>query len=302
MFSSIMVPLDGSAFAEQALSYALAVARRAGAALHLMRVHVVYALQPPASSWLPYDAALESESRRRELDYLTAVAGRLAPQAAVRVLTGLADGLAADGILAHARAVSADLIVMTTHGAGPLSRVFLGSTADELVRRSPTPLLLIRPHEKAAGLGTEPVVRRILIPLDGSTHSEQILGPALALGRLTGAAFKLLHVVERPRDVSHKEEEGRPYLEGLAERLRQQSVKVETRVVTNGHVASAVLTEVVDSAYDLIALATHGRGGFKRFLLGSVADKVLRAAPCPLLVLRPDGKDPADQEGPTPNG
>ena len=74
--------------------------------------------------------------------------------------------------------------MMTTHGHGPLSRFWLGSVADEMVRRATTPILLVRPHEKAIDLAAEPVLRHILIPLDGSALAEQVLGPAAALGSL----------------------------------------------------------------------------------------------------------------------
>ncbi len=287
MFRSIMVPLDGSPFAEQALPYAVAVARRAGATLDLMRVHVIYAMQPTASSWLPYQAELEHESRCHEAEYLSAVAECLEPHAGVQVRTGLAEGLGADGILAHARDTRADLIVMTTHGAGPVGRVLLGSTADELVRRTETPLFLIRPRAgEAADPGEERVVRHVLIALDGSAPSEQILDPAVSLGWLSGAAFTLLHV-ETPAEARDRGTvDARPYLENLAEPLRRQECAVRVRAVKAGSAATAILKEAADADCDLIALATHGRGGLTRLLMGSVAEKVLRDAPCPVLTVK----------------
>jgi nucleotide-binding universal stress UspA family protein len=296
MIHHVLVPLDGSPFAERALPFALAVARRSGAFLDLVRVHVVYAMQPTASSWLPYDAELEQESRQLEQDYLDEVAGRVAAAGGTGVTRGVADGLSVDGILSRAHEQSADLIVMTTHGAGPISRAFLGSTADELVRRSPTPLLLIQPQEVPVGLGGEPSLSRLLIPLDGSALAEQILGPAADLARLTGASVTLLHVNEPARRSGAAQ--ARPYLEGVAERLRRQGLKVQTFVVSDSRVVPAILGAARAADCDLIALATHGRGGLRRLLLGSVADKILRAAACPLLVLRPACENRPAEERP----
>jgi nucleotide-binding universal stress UspA family protein len=285
-----MVPLDGSPFAEQALPYAMAVARRAGAALDLMRVHVVYAMQPPSNSRLPYSPEVEREDRALESAYLNEVAGRVREKSGFRLTTGLADGLTADGILARAREVSAALVVMTTHGAGPLSRAFLGSTADELVRRSPIPLLLVRPRV-SPDLGREPIIKKILVPVDGSSRAEQILRPAMALGRLTGATLTLLYVEAPSGGPDRGIVEARPYLENLADHLRGQSCEVRVRVVADAHIARAILSVAREGDYDLIALATHCRVGLKRLLLGSVADKVLRTARCPLLVLNPAEPD-----------
>jgi nucleotide-binding universal stress UspA family protein len=292
-----MVPLDGSPFAERALPYALTVARRTGATIDLVRVHVVYAMQPQASSWLPYDADLERECRGLEQVYLDEVAGQVEAAGAARVSCGVANGLSVDGILCRARERSADLIVMTTHGAGPISRAFLGSTADELVRRSPTPLLLIRPQEANADLRGEPALSRLLIPLDGSALAEQILRPAADLARATGATVMLLYVNEPARRSGAV---ARPYLEGVAQRLRLQSLEVQTLVVSDDRVVPTMLRAARAGACDVIALATHGRGGLRRLLLGSVADKILRAASCPLLVLRPAGEELSHSESPTP--
>jgi nucleotide-binding universal stress UspA family protein len=86
-------------------------------------------------------------------------------------------------------------VAMSTHGRGPLSRFWLGSVADALMRRLPVPLLLVRPQEGAPDLSEEPPLRRILIPLDGSALAEEVLAPALALGGLVGAEYTLLWVV-----------------------------------------------------------------------------------------------------------
>ncbi len=177
MFRSILVPLDGSAFAEQALPLAVDVARRAGAALNLVQVHVLYALNEPAAAWLAFDPAEDAAFKEQERAYLDAVGRRIADPR-TPVATSLALGLEADGILEQIQARRADLIVMTTHGRGPVSRFFLGSVADEVVRRSPVPVLLLRPHDPPTGPATPPAISNVMVPLDGSALAEDVLGPA----------------------------------------------------------------------------------------------------------------------------
>jgi nucleotide-binding universal stress UspA family protein len=295
MFRSIVVPLDGSRFAEQSLPLALGLAHKAGTTLHLVQVHGLYALRDPAYGWLPYDPALDAKLKEEELAYLDALAMRVAAFCPLATTSTVMSGLVTDGILAHAKANTADLIVMTTHGRGPLSRAFLGSVADELVRRISTPVLVVRPKEvdAAADILDAAHVRQVLIAVDRSALSEQIVEPALLLGRTTGATITLMHALESPRHAvaaaAHEDraaEEAHAYLETLAQRLRAHSLEVQVRIVRGQHAATAILNESANG-YDLVALTTHGHGGIKRLLLGSVADKVVRGAHIPVLVYCP---------------
>jgi nucleotide-binding universal stress UspA family protein len=146
----------------------------------------------------------------------------------------------------------------------------------------------------------------VLIPLDGSPLAEQAVEPAVALGGLTQADFTLVQAVEPEvligddlggfgtvtaglADLEQMEEQARGYLEGVARRLRARSLRVRTSVVTGKHPVAAILQGAREHGADLIALATHGYGGVTRLLLGSVADKVVRGAPTPVLVFRPAG-------------
>jgi nucleotide-binding universal stress UspA family protein len=182
VFRSFLVPLDGSDFAEQALPLAFGIARRAAAALHLVRVHVpsaaLYPVMPMESMGTDRDQPLAEAER----SYLDGVARRLAATTAAPVTSALVHGPVVDGILEQARSQAADLILMTTHGLGPLSRFWLGSVADELVRRSSVPVLLVRPQEPPPDLTSEVGPHRILIPLDGSPLAERVVEPAIALG------------------------------------------------------------------------------------------------------------------------
>jgi len=301
MYRSLLVPLDGSTFAEHALPLALGLARRAGAALNVVSVHVPL-LSTAADSIAPGTCEAEARILEQERAYLDGIVSRLAKLAPVPVTSSLVEGpLVAELLSGHAAVTKADLVVMTTHGRGPLSRLWLGSVADEMVRRGTPPVLLVRPHEKGVDLATEPEVRHILIPLDGSALAEQILAPARDFGGLTQAEFTLLRVYGPAIDVdplAYAAQEGvegaveqlrvraQDYLQRVAEGFSGQGCKVQTQAVLGQHPATAVLDAAQNLAVSLITLETHGRRGLPRLLLGSVADKVIRGASVPVLVHR----------------
>ncbi|HXG08223.1 MAG TPA: universal stress protein [Gemmataceae bacterium] len=303
MYRSLLVPLDGSTFGEQALPLALSIAHRAKAVLRLAHVHV-----PLAAMYVegvPFlDNDLESEAKEHERAYLDAVVKRLASDPAVSLTSTLLEGPIANALLEYAAAVGVDLLIMTTHGRGPLSRFWLGSVADQLVRQAPMPILLVRPREGSPELPGGPCFRHILIPLDGSPLAEQAIEPAVALGSLFEVGYTLLRVVNPLQTVGHDpagfaisgfdplvqkrlQVEAEDYLERIAERLRPRATRVLTRVIVGAQPAAAILDAAREQGADLIALATHGRGGLRRLLLGSIADKVLRGATTPVLVRRP---------------
>src|SRR5262245_4094757 len=177
MFHTILVPLDGSAFAEQALPWALCLADRAGARLCLVHVHALYGghVDTP-HCWAPYDPALDAQCKQQEQLYLDATAKWLAAASPVPIVTAMVEGIRSDALLEHIRHCQADLVVMATHGRGVLGRVFLGGVADELLREACVPLLLIHPREPVPGWLPEPVLKRVLVPLDGSALAEKALG------------------------------------------------------------------------------------------------------------------------------
>jgi nucleotide-binding universal stress UspA family protein len=302
MYRSILVPLDGSAFGEQALPLALAIARRAGAAVQLVHVHTAFVY---VESGFIYDNTADRHIRQQEQGYLEDAVKRWGSAAGGVPLSGaLRDGRVADAVQEQLAHTGADLIVLTTHGRGPLSRFWLGSVADELIRRASSPVLVVPARETAPDPTKEPLVRHVVIPLDGSTLAEQALEPAVALGRLLGADFSLLQVV-RPvffpghdptmggfpamgQPATHElQAAAHSYLDGVAQRLRARSLKVQTRVVVDTHPAVAILDQSTDRPEGLIALATHGRSGLPRALLGSIADKVVRGSTVPVLLCRP---------------
>lgn len=296
----ILVPLDGSLLAEGALPVAAELSRRSGATVELVHVHVPISPDPIHVEGLPViDEHMRSLRRDHERAYLEQLRERLGPAAAAA--TVLLDGPVAPTLAAHARAVSAWVIVLTTHGRGGLERIWLGSVADGLARVSPVPLLLVRP-EPAAGGGR---FGRILAPLDGSKASEAILEHAVRLARLEEGAEIVLFQVVRPLgevvwlpegastaaapqdDLPGRQRQARDYLDEAARPFLAAGLRVRIRVEVAGSVAAAILAAAHGEACDLVALATHGRSGLARVALGSVADKVVRASRTPVLLFRP---------------
>ncbi len=305
MYHLLMVPLDGSAFSECALPHALGIAQRSGARLELIHI-----CAPPYVSTFADDlvrrASVEPPrdlAREQARAYLDQLADRLSSRWHVPISTAVRQGPVANTLYSCALE-SIDLVVMTTHGHGPFSRFWLGSVADKLMRSLPMPLMLIRPHQEVSDQQLEvaaPTLQHVLIPLDGSRLAEEIVQPAVALGRLTSARYTLIQALD-PLVMEHSKppysvgldrrmlgevrKRALTYLEQVAERLRAQSLQVQTAlVVAQPHVA--ILDYAHKHAVDLIALATHGRGGGARMLLGSVADKVVRGADMPILLQRP---------------
>jgi nucleotide-binding universal stress UspA family protein len=316
MYYSILVPLDGSAFAEQALPLACEIARRAGATLRLVHVHVPYTANPIYVEGVPViDDQLRSLGQEHARAYLEQLRERLHGETAIPITTallstpgpGARDGTIAQVLAAHIAATPPDLIVMTTHGRGGPARFWLGSVTDSLLRWSNAPILLLRPHEAARADDRAPSIQHILIPLDGSGRSEAIMEHAMALGRLMHAEYTLLCVVAPsmpgaaapftvptdfdPDRTMRLQTEAQHYLDSIARPLQAAGTTVHTRVSNSARVADTILEEASRHGIDMIAMSTHGRGGLARLLIGSVADKVLRGTNLPMLVHRPPEPD-----------
>ncbi len=294
MYRAILVPLDGSLPSEQSLPYAAALARRSGAALQLVYVHTPLLLGEGTMYLGTPDVQLWEEEKK----YLASILNRLRRTGLEQVSAHVLEGPIADTLLEHTLNCGSDLVVMTTHGRGPISRFWLGSVADKLVHRLPIPLLLIPTREEEAPPRAEPEIRNVLVALDGTPAAEQILQPTATLAKLMGAACTLLRVVPAASPSAHSEEElsaaladklrakAHIYLQRLAGSVRDQGIAAQTRIIAHAHPATAILNEAASGEYDLIAPETHGRRGLPRLFLGSVADKVVRGAAEPVLVHR----------------
>jgi nucleotide-binding universal stress UspA family protein len=300
MTMQILVPMDGSRFSEQAIPSAYKIAQ-----LNRARVHLVRVLGAPrvvASEMGLIDGGFDAEQWQSADDYLVTHARRAPLGVQTRSVT--LTGPVVKSLTAYVASAGIDMIIMTTHGRTGLGRAWLGSVADGLVRSVKVPVVLLRPQKGANGPEVEPLqLRRILIPLDGSDLAEQAVESAVQLGWLTGARYTLMQVVnpvlpetyadiveqqmhEPDYELEHMRTLSREYLETTAERLRAVGLRVETVVVTHTETTAGIVQQAMASEADLIAMATHGRGGWKRFVLGSVAQGVLHRAHLPLLVLR----------------
>lgn len=331
MFRHIIVPLDGSDFSRTALPYAVSLAAAADA-----EVEVVSSVEPLAlfggagyavdftAGVGGYGSAMEGpaaaelvEATRsgREKD-LRSTAEEIRAAGVATVRWSLLDGEPSEMVGAHVEESGADLVVASTHGRGGLERAWLGSVTDRLVRRLTVPVLLVRPDEEGAegdpDLARRPALQRVLVPLDGSRLAEAALEPARRLARTTGASMILLRITEPAWDVGspylpriqeqqaqHMDEQRREagrYLEGVADTLRADGIEVFDIETREGPPSSTILSVARERA-DLVVMATHGRGGLRRWLLGSVSDKVIRGGTLPVLLVRPSEEEDRSERG-----
>ncbi len=301
MFERILIPLDGSPRAEMILGQVARILRREDSEIFLLRVidfvQVLKGMDPARR----VDAEkLREEERGKAEAYLEDLARRFSDRGA-RVRGRIAEGPAAEMIVAQARADRATLIALNTHGRTGMSRWLVGSIAEKVVRTSPVPVLLLRSFRRSPQGDLEPATagelpfRKMLVPTDGSPAAETIFAPARSVAELFEPEVVVFHaempvvppsaeigvIPALPATPSEKD----PLTAGLAERFRGAGLKVSRRTVL-GDAAAEILDCSRTSGVDLIAMATHGRSGFSRWFLGSVAERVLRHAEVPVLLLR----------------
>jgi nucleotide-binding universal stress UspA family protein len=300
MLRRILVPVDGSRFAEEALPLALRLARRDGAQLELVMVQERPLPITRAGGAPVRDPEYDRELRRDARAYLAALLGRLDAGDRARVGTALLDGRIVETLRDRIQEQQVDLVVMTTHARGGVSRAWLGSVADGLVRRSPAPVLLLRP-DGTAEPPRDPAFANVLIPLDGAPDSEQIIDRAIEVAGVEGVCYTLLRVLasEQSPAPAMASLRGEPpssraqratvetRLEAKVEGLRTGRLAVRAETVVDDVAAQGILKHAEESGADLIAMTTRSRGGLERLLLGSVADKVLRSSNLALLLLNP---------------
>jgi len=309
VFERIMVPLGGSHFAERAIPQALALASRWGASIELATVAEVASGGGVARSGKGGDARERGQEQARE--YLAGVEDRIraAGFAGEVEASVLSTGNIAQTLVHRIFEGETDFVVMTTHGRGAVERAWLGSTADGVIRRSPCPVLLLRPStDDGPEPPAEPVpfsrasaaFKRVVVPLDGSSESESILPqvvPLLGEGAqvtllqavppLSAGGYPYLpHSVREEQDQAEIKDATREYLEEMAARIGGESRSFQAAVPVTNQAGAAILKTAREQDADLIAMSTAGRGGVARLLLGSVADKVVRGSEIPVLVYR----------------
>jgi nucleotide-binding universal stress UspA family protein len=291
----ILYPTDFSEPAQHAGAYAAALARDTGACVSILHV---LAAPFPEETVIPGerpDAArpltVQEEERVRALLELQAGGGDFR---GLPVRTLLRTGPIEHEILQAVRQDSPDVVVMGTHGRGAVGRAVLGGVTAKVVRLSPRPVLAVR--WPRARLRTP--FARLLVPLDGSALAEGILSEARDLAVSLQAELVLARVIE-PGNYSRaysmadigalevrKAEAVAGYLKEVAARLEADGCRARTDVVF-GDPAVAILEHAAKVEADIIAMSTHGRSGLDRWLLGSVAEKVLTGSETPVLLYRP---------------
>ena len=294
-FASILVPLDGSPLAEQALPIAVAIAERARCRIKLVLVHQPLLLMEPGPAYTKVELAMQKADR----EYLRSVAARLRERLGRALSSAVLQGPIAQTLAKYVRELSTDLVIMTTHGRGGVRRAWLGSVADQLIRSLEIPVLLVRAGQPESAASSVDF-NEILVPLDGSPLAEAVLEPATALARLWDAEISLVQIVppvasDPPLAVPTgyddqltgiRREAAQDYIRDVSERLREQGIKASGVAVVGSGVAESLLDLASPEHVRLVAIATHGRGGARRLVLGSVADKVVRGADVPVLVVR----------------
>jgi nucleotide-binding universal stress UspA family protein len=292
MFRTIIVPLDGSELAEQALPSARELARRSAATLRLLRVHVV-----PRGA-MAYAREWDEEIRQRETAYLNEIAERVSEPIGVRPETLLVDGHPADAIREAADDAQAPLIVMSSHGRTGFSRFWIGSVTDAVIGRAKTPVLMIRSHEPR-GEAAPTTIHAVIVPLDGSTLAEEILPHAAAVASAMDARLELLRVVEPsdapPTPPALAEDALGAMVRQITDELRKTATRiagsapgldVRARVLVAESPANGIIATARADGCELVAMTTRA-AGLTRLVVGSVADKVIRAGPAMVLLLRP---------------
>lgn len=270
----ILVPLDGSPAAESVLPVLMPLFRTTHVRLTLLGIAPSEDLTPPLDLYLTrlrISMLLDEVLAESKADW----------------------GNPADEILRAATRDRFDLVAMTTHGRTGLSRDLLGSVTETVLRGSEIPLLAYRPGEKIGDWN------RIVVALDGSAAAEAALRDATELARVLGASLHLVSVKSpRSRLTIHPEdafpvpeEDPQPYLDAMADGLAAKGILAVAETRT-GDTAEELRTVAQKLDAGLLCLGTHGRTGYARKLLGSVAESVLRAAPCPVL-LHPAAKPAA---------
>jgi len=279
---SIVVPLDGTDFAEHAIPLALAIARRSGGMLKLVRAFTpaeMATLRPGVNAFDIIESELRQEARR----YLDKVQRRIVARAGeVTVIAHLAE---APSVVEAIDRVSktADLVVMATRGRGWLGRVVYGSVGRDLLRTRKRPTILVRGYDSPVDLSADPVPLHLTIGLDGRKSSERVLETAGLIAKVTDAKTTLLHV-DDPNEFDERFAHSSPdgYLRWTGRAFAATAPEVSTHVVRDAPSATrGILTFVDETDGDLIAVTSRSSPPSFR----STTENLIRNSRVPVLVV-----------------
>jgi nucleotide-binding universal stress UspA family protein len=296
MFERILVPLDGSGTSEMVVPYAVELASMFNSNIVITGVSDSYGL-PAVNENRSY---LEKQSDRIKEALIRRQPPEEEKPLRAQVSFKSLIGNPAAEILSYATSIDSSLIIIASRGASGGGSLSLGSVADKILRSASCPVLLIRESIDMSAVALKYILRKILVPLDGSKLSEEALPLATGLAKLTGAEIVLFQVTE-PVNLSIfsnlTPEAIKQYNEGSQSAARDYLDKITTTMIDIHSSISVAMGErpvaemIIDyseiNQCDLITISTNGRSGISRWVFGSVTDKVLHAGKKPVLVVRP---------------
>ncbi|WP_148263727.1 universal stress protein [Halopiger xanaduensis] len=282
MFDTILVPVDGSECSDLAVDYAADLARRYDATVYVATVIDVRLI-----ATAPQYDHLRSEATA----LVDSVANRL-EASGVATTNVVRTAKPYQGVLMVAEDYDADLIIMGTHGRSGVDRYLLGSVTERVIRRSDVPVLTVRTRDD--GNVSFPY-DDVLVPTDGSDGAEAAYEPAIALATAYDAMLHALSVIETnalgletaPKGNDEgPDEAARMALEEVEANASQASAADVVTEITFGSPHEEIRSYVREHDIDLVVMGTHGRSGLPRYLLGSVAEKLVRTASVPVMTVR----------------
>jgi nucleotide-binding universal stress UspA family protein len=292
MFKKILVPLDGSEIAEAILPFVQEIAKTTKASIVLCTAVESSGVWDATASVQVLD-----KEEQAATDYLANKAAVLGPGATARVTRGEA----AEAIITVAEDEKADLVAIATHGRSGLARWLFGSTATKLLETSPVPVLFLRPKEGEDKGAPGAVVHKILVPLDGSAEAMSVLPTVEDFAKAMGASLVLFHAVAPIASypgfetaaiagvgdvINDLQQQAREILTKTAKEVEARGIECTAAIVVDT-ATDGILRAADELKVDLIAIGSHGRGGFGRMVLGSTADSVVRrSADVPCLIVR----------------
>jgi nucleotide-binding universal stress UspA family protein len=278
MFEKIVVPLDGSKLAEVALPYAEEMAGKTGSEIILLSV--LQSEEPREyENYHSYASKVVEATKRHTEKYIEKSERR-----GIKVGTATRVGSTAEGILDYVSIGSTKLIIMATHGRSGVSRWAVGSVADKVVRTTTKqPLLLIRAKGAHPDIRAKRILKKTLVPLDGSKRSEVVVPHIIEIAQSLQMEITLLQVVSKNH---HTYADAEDYLQNWCRRFEDEHITVGYKVRV-GAAADEIIDLADELAMDMVAMSTHGQTALSSLWpLGSVAQKVLLGGNTPLLLVR----------------
>lgn len=296
MYTRMLIPLDGSQVAEQVLPYVRFLAKELAIPVNLLQ-----AIDPDAIALLVnpkegrYIDTVSADLTASSRDYLETIAQSIP---GTRVQCVVEKGKAEDVLIEHAAADKDSLMVMATHGRSGIQRWLLGSVADKVIHGAANHALLIRATDQGKTAGAA-VLKTVVVPLDGSPLAEQVLPHVADLAGRLRLQVVLTRAYALPPAmapdaygtyseelISQLEADARAYLDAKVEGLKEKGLKNVTAVTDFGYGAEEIIKLARQTPDNFIAMCSHGRSGIRRWLLGSVTERVVRHSGDPVLIIR----------------